>query len=186
MDMRRPFRVSAPFEPLGLCGSGVVSAVAEMLRAGVLRADGRMADPSGHGFTLVEAERSGTGRPIVFTQADVRAVQLAKGAVAAGVALLCETTGIDPSALSEILLSGAFGNYLDIADARRIGLLPNLPGVPVRPVGNAAGAGAQMCLLSREKRSGAWLLASEIEPVDLARHPDFQKVFTRNLAFPPG
>ncbi|HCJ09538.1 MAG TPA: hypothetical protein DHW14_00025 [Clostridiales bacterium] len=74
MDMRRPFRVSAPFEPLGLCGSGVVSAVAEMLRAGVLRADGRMADPSGHGFTLVEAERSGTGRPIVFTQADVRAV----------------------------------------------------------------------------------------------------------------
>lgn len=187
--------------PRGLCGSGVVSAVAELLRAGLLTPAGRLrtaARPEGgpdllagasgspeaasEGVVLVPAEESATGRPIVLTQADVRAVQLAKAAIAAGIEVLLTTTGVPKESVSEVLLAGAFGNYLDIADAKTIGLLPDLPGVPVRPVGNAAGAGAQLALLSAEARAEAERIAARVTHVELGGRPEFEAAFIRHLA----
>jgi uncharacterized 2Fe-2S/4Fe-4S cluster protein (DUF4445 family) len=171
--------------PEGICGSGVVATVAEMLRTGIIRASGKMAAGGLDHLVLATAEESATGRPIVFTQADVRAVQLAKGAIAAGIRTLFDEAGIEPGSLSEILLAGAFGNYIDIEDAKAIGLLPDIPGAPVRPVGNAAGAGAQMALLSQRHRAEAESLLSRIVPVHLSLRPEFQKLFTGCLSFPP-
>lgn len=193
--------------PQGLCGSGVVTAVAEMLRAGLVEVSGRLtvgsigtvgaaeAAPavgtasaagaaSERAVVLASAEASGTGSPIQMTQADVRAVQLAKGAIAAGIQTLFDATGIRPETVSEVILAGAFGNYLDIEDAKAIGLLPDLPGVPVRSVGNAAGAGAQMALLSAESRAEADAVAARVRPVHLSGRPEFQKVFVDCLRFP--
>ena len=209
--------------PLGLCGSGVVSAVAELVRTGIVAPSGRLtkpgeplpsADASAEAlaarltwvpagsdrpgepvggdrpavqaaFTLVEASDSGNGEPIRLTQADIRAVQLAKAAIAAGVKLLCAETGTGPGDIAEVFLAGAFGNYIDIGDAKRIGLLPDYPGVPVTPVGNAAGAGAEMALLSRAARAAARALARRVTVVDLSSRPDFQKVFAASIGFPP-
>lgn len=181
--------------PQGLCGSGVVTGVAEMLRAGLVEVSGRLtvgsvgavgaADAaSERAVVLASAEASGTGSPIRMTQADVRAVQLAKGAIAAGIQTLFDVTGIRPETVSEVILAGAFGNYLDIEDAKAIGLLPDLPGVPVRSVGNAAGAGAQMALLSAESRAEADAVAARVRPVHLSGRPEFQKVFVDCLRFP--
>ncbi len=196
--------------PRGLCGSGVVAAVAEMLRAGVLTPSGRLASPetllrADHpglaarlvrvpragtpsqaeaAFLLVPAGATATGEPILFRQEDVRAVQLAKGAIAAAIHLLLEASGIEPQDIAEILLAGAFGNYIDIGDAQRIGLLPDFPGVPIRPVGNAAGAGAQMCLLSRRSWAKAAAIPGRVTPVRLGGEAGFERVFTAKLNFP--
>lgn len=199
-----------PERPRGLCGSGVVAAVAEMLRAGVIEPSGRLASPetllrAGRpglaarlvrvpragapsqmeaAFLLVPAEATATGEPILFRQEDVRAVQLAKGAIAAAIHFLLEAGGIEPQDIAEILLAGAFGNYIDIGDAQRIGLLPDFPGVPIRPVGNAAGAGAQMCLLSRRNWAKAAAIPGRVIPVRLGGDAGFERVFTAKLNFP--
>lgn len=211
--------------PLGLCGSGVVSAVAELLRAGVIAPSGRLARPGEAladprlesrlvcvpaeggrdeaAFVVAGAdearERTAASRargrggdepgagagPIYLTQSDVRAVQLAKAAIAAGIKLLCAETATRLEDVAEILLAGAFGNYIDIADAKRIGLLPDIPGVPVTPVGNAAGAGAQMALLSRRSRAEANQVPDKVTLVELSLRPDFQRVFAASIGFAP-
>jgi uncharacterized 2Fe-2S/4Fe-4S cluster protein (DUF4445 family) len=205
-------------KPRGLCGSGVVATVAEMLQAGILMPGGRFAgleslrrtgraelaarftqvplvEPSqekgtgaGPGlevaFILVPAGATADGAPILLRQTDVRAVQLAKGAIATAIHFVLEVSGIKPRDLAEILLAGAFGSHIRSADARRIGLLPDFPGVPIRPVGNAAGAGASMCLLSRQSWAEAATIPGRVVQVSLTSRPDFGKVFTAGLNFP--
>jgi len=176
----------------GICGSGIVDAVAQMLRAGVIASDGRLnvepASPrvrSGeHGkeFVLEWRERTAGGQDIVITQQDVRSVQLAKGAFYAGARLLMKHLGVDR--IEKVLLAGAFGSYVDPASAMAIGLFPGCDLGKVSTVGNAAGHGGIMALLSRRKRAEAIRIARRIRYVELSADPDFQSNFVMGTCFP--
>jgi len=176
---------------VGICGSGLVDAVA------VLHAQGAVSDVgalvTGHGLVAGSGRKAtielasaapGSARPIRLTRRDVGEVQLAKGAVRAGIKLLTEAAGIDERDIEHVVLAGAFGTYLDVGSARAIGLIP--PVASVRQVGNAAGAGACM-LLGGGRRGGggrwaeALALAERITYLELTGHPQFQDRFTQAL-----
>jgi uncharacterized 2Fe-2S/4Fe-4S cluster protein (DUF4445 family) len=186
---------------LGICGSGLIDLVAGLLDAGVIdgtgliRVDDRDSMPPrvrdrvtvrGEERIVVVARPGECGAPreLVLTQEDVRQVQLAKGAIASGIAMLQRVAGIGPERIAELMLAGGFGNYVSIASAQRIGLIPVLPGGSVRYVGNAAALGAQLCLLSESERALAERVAERMEHVSLATHPDFEDVFVDAMNFP--
>lgn len=176
----------------GLCGSGIIDAVAELRRAGVVKETGRLregapgvevdAEGVGRSFTLVPAERSAHGRPILLTLNDVRQIQLAKAALATGIKLLMEVAGV--KRLERMVLTGAFGARFDWANGVAIGMLPAGAG-RVETLSNAAGQGAILALLDRRPRARAAQLAQRIQVVELAEHPDFSLTFAQEIGFPP-
>jgi len=182
-----------PRKAAGICGSGVVSAVAALLKAGVILKSGRFNPESRHpnlrgnrgggaAFVLVPAADTQAGVDITLTQKDVRAVQFAKGAVLAGITLLCREAR---SGLPQrLLVAGAFGTFLNKEDAMMIGMLPRLAEEAVETVGNAAGEGAILAVLDGDSAKRAEAIAHRTRVVDLASHPDFHKVFVNALAFP--
>ncbi len=127
---------------------------------------------------------AGACQEIVLTQDDVRQVQLAKGAIASGVAMLQHVAGVPAEGVAELMLAGGFGNYLSIESALRIGLIPPLARERIRYVGNAASLGAQLCLVSEAERARADSVARRIEHVSLAAHPDFEQIFVDCMNFP--
>src|SRR6266571_2304124 len=186
---------------LGICGSGLIDLLAGLLDAGVIdptgliQVDQRDALPGKLRDRVVMRgeERQvivlrpgdhGAGREIVLTQDDVRQVQLAKGAIASGVIMLLHVAGLAPDDLDELMLAGGFGNYISIASALRIGLIPPLSPAKVRYVGNAASLGAQLCLVSEAERAHPAEVARAIEHVSLAAHPDFEQIFVDAMNFP--
>jgi uncharacterized 2Fe-2S/4Fe-4S cluster protein (DUF4445 family) len=185
---------------LGLCGSGLVDALAVLLDAGIIAASGRMplrddlppplqarlrADERGiPEFLLLAGAHAGQNRDIVIGQGDIRQIQLAKSAILSGIKTLQLVLGVADDEIDELLLSGAFGNYLDLQSVRRVGLIPDLAAERVRYVANAAGLGAQMALLSETERRRADGIASAVRHVPLAGHPDFQDIFLAATAFP--
>jgi uncharacterized 2Fe-2S/4Fe-4S cluster protein (DUF4445 family) len=198
-DLR--FHVIGDAAPQGVCGSGLIDAVAAALDAGLLdwtgllQVEHRDRLPPALGARLVQrgeerlmvlVPRGGAadGGEIVLTQEDVRQIQLAKGAIASGIRMLQHVLGIGDEELSELLLAGGFGNYLSIPSAVRIGLIPDLGEGRIRYVGNAAALGAQLALVSEPERARAERLARSIEHVALATHPDFQDLFVEAMNFP--
>lgn len=188
-------------DALGICGSGLLDLVAGLLEVGVIdwtgliQVDRRDALPPqlrervvvrGEERLVIVARQGEAGAPreIVLTQDDVRQLQLAKGAIASGIAMLPHVAGIRVAEVAELLLAGGFGNYLSIPSAVRIGLIPDLGPGRVRYVGNAASLGAQLCLLSEPERARADTLARRIEHVSLAAHPDFEQLFVDCMNFP--
>jgi len=129
------------------------------------------------------SERSVNERSVFLTQKDVREVQLAKAAIRAGTEILQRKLGIEDSDIRHILLAGAFGNYIRPQSAMRLGLLPNVPLERIHFVGNAAGSGAQMILISQKCRDKARELAQKIEYVEIAHEPDFQNLFADSILF---
>jgi len=190
-------------DPLGLCGSGLVDAVAEMVRVGLLDTSGRfvpdedarMLRPGladrltrvGQERVFVLAWRSAdrdVGDSVYLSQRDVRELQFAKAAIATGWALLLEELGVMPSDVQQVLLAGSFGSYLSPASAIRIGLVPELPVLRIVSAGNVAGEGAKMTLLSVPERTGAQTLLQEVTYVELSDRADFNDQFVDRLAFP--
>jgi uncharacterized 2Fe-2S/4Fe-4S cluster protein (DUF4445 family) len=161
--------------PVGLCGSGILDALAQLHLAGVVDRRGQMhedhervrGEKGGREFLLATMEDAGD-TPITFTQKDVRELQLAKGAMRCGIDVLLETNGLSAIDVDQVLIAGAFGTYIDVASAMTIGLLPSMPQERVRQVGNAAGMGAKLALISRSKRAEAQALAARIGYLDLA------------------
>ena len=180
-------------KPSGICGSGIISAVAELLRNDMLKPDGRFNSDAGFPalqpgergipeLILVRPENSQTGRAITLTQKDIRAVQLAKGALRTGIDLLCLETG--RSRPQKLQIAGAFGSFIRESDARTLGLFPEPQSEDFEVIGNAAGAGAMLALFDDSYRSQAERLARETRVLDLASHPDFQQSFVSALSFP--
>jgi uncharacterized 2Fe-2S/4Fe-4S cluster protein (DUF4445 family) len=185
-----------------LCGSGLVDAVAALLDLGVvdwtglIDVDGRDHLPApirsrvemrGEERLVVIARvgEQGAERELTITQDDIRQVQLCKGAIASGVAMLQHVASVPTERVDELMLAGGFGNYLSVRSALRIGLIP--PGLPehrVRYVGNAAALGAQLALVSEAERARAAAIARRIEHVSLAAHPDFETIFVDSMNFP--
>ena len=174
--------------PQGICGSAIVDVVAELHRFGILEDSGQIRGNSrrivedeklGRAYIIVDEEESVTGNQILFTQKDVRQVQLAKAAIRAGCALLLEEAEIEVSEISRILLAGAFGNYIHPSNALAIGLLPKVDLSQIYPVGNAAGEGAKGLLLSKNNRDIVERFVDEITYVELASHKKFQETFLK-------
>lgn len=177
--------------PAGICGSGIISALAEMIRREIILAKGNF-NPAisshrlrpgkdGLEFVLARAEETASKKDIVITQKDVAEVQMAKAAIYAGTVLLREFLG--EKAIKRIYLAGAFGNYADPRDALTLGLFPEGEIKDLRKVGNAAGYGACLALLNTRKRKEAEGIARKMEYLELAAHPRFQEVFVSGLFF---
>jgi uncharacterized 2Fe-2S/4Fe-4S cluster protein (DUF4445 family) len=161
--------------PQGLCGSGLVDAVAAGLELSRIQPSGRFSDGAG-AWEL--------SPPVALTQGDIRELQLAKGAIAAGIRMLLARCGASAADLTKLYLAGAFGNYINRVSAQRIGLL-DLPADKVEPAGNTALRGAKLALFSLDGEDGSYTgLRSRIEHVALNTAPAFQDIFVEELAFP--
>lgn len=206
--------------PVGICGSGILQGIAQMVDAGVIDARGVLdrahprvrADRHNRAeFLLVPAQQTGHGRDIVITRRDVNEIQLAKGAIRAGIEVLLRKAGITAEAVDDWLIAGAFGTYLDLASALRVGMFPNparggfenrpttTPAIPGRAgfnpadsqpavpqfhqVGNAAGVGARQMLLSTRQRQRASGLIERVHYVELTIEPTFEPLFVDAMYF---
>ena len=176
----------ADARPVGLCGSGVVDLLAGLVKSGVVEKSGRFADhplvrrgESGAEYLVVE----GAGGEIVFTQQDVRALQLAKGAIHSGWELLLDRLAVDIEDLEHVYIAGAFGNYLNLDAAQFLGLFPPVAKRCVAFVGNAAGVGAQMALIDVRARRRMARLRDRTDFLDLATSARFHEVFAGRLGF---
>ncbi len=202
-DGKYTYSVIGGGKPIGICGSGLIDLMSELVRTGLVESAGRLlpADeiegPEGlllreriiefegqRAFLLADAESSGTGEALVFTQKDVREVQLAKGAMAAGIQMMCGRLGIVTGDIQSVMIAGAFGSYMSPASACGIGLIPPELEEKVVAIGNAAGQGARLCVLSIDEYKRASRLAKHIEYLELAADPQFQDVFVDELEFP--
>jgi uncharacterized 2Fe-2S/4Fe-4S cluster protein (DUF4445 family) len=189
--------------PEGLCGSGLVDAVSELVRAGLLDTSGRfvtderaleLAPGVADRLTAIGQERvfvlhrpepdSPPEESVYLSQRDVRELQFAKGAIATGWTLLLEELGLEEADVQQVLLAGSFGSYLSPAAAVRIGLVPKIPVLRIVSAGNVAGEGAKMSLLSVRERAGALALLEEVSYVELSDRTDFNDRFVDLLAFP--
>jgi len=174
--------------PVGLCGSGTLDALAQLYEHGVLDRSGKMGehprvrDRDGQReFVLIGEEERVGGPAITITQHDVRELQLAKGAIRTGIEALLQACRLTPEDIDEVIIAGAFGNYIDVASAVAIGMFPSLPANRFRQVGNAAGTGARLALVSREQRALAAEIAQHVAYIELAGVSNFQDLFARSL-----
>lgn len=185
--------------PVSICGSGLIDAVAVLLDLGVIDISGRFQDlqsiypplPGALAKRLVSQPEpafvfsaNGAANMVALTQRDIRQFQLAKAAIRAGIQLLCKQAQLAEHDLQQILLAGAFGNYIRRESALRVGLLPDVPLERVRFIGNAASAGAMMILTSRAARCLAAHLSQRIEYIEIAHQLEFHQVFSECLMFP--
>jgi uncharacterized 2Fe-2S/4Fe-4S cluster protein (DUF4445 family) len=170
---------------IGICGSGILDAMAQLYLAGLLNEGGRMAkkhprvrSENEHlEFVLVSEKERGVRRAIVITQQDVRELQLAKAAIRTGIQVLLETQGRREEEIQKVIIAGAFGTYIDIPNAMAIGMLPSLPLERFQQVGNAAGTGARLALISLSKRGEAQKIVSGVRYIELASVPSFNETF---------
>ncbi len=172
---------------VGLCGSGLLDLTAQLLKQGFIDENGSLesGQETPKTFFLVPPEASGNGRGVYLTQKDIREVQLAKAAIAAGIRILMKTLSVTEKDISCLYIAGAFGNYMDPASAGAIGLIPQSLVDRICPIGNAAGEGAKIALLNAEEWKLADTLTRNVEFVELAALPEFQDRFVDELEFPP-
>lgn len=187
-DGRMVCRVLGGGEGTGICGSGLVDAVAVMRRAGVLDETG-LIDEESHAFTAYLEEINGQpafrlpGTGVVLTQQDIRAVQLAKSAICAGMITLIEEAGLRPEDIDSLSIAGGFGARINVASAEAIGLIPPGFAAKSKAIGNAAGTGASMVLLSEAVRAGSEHLADLSRTVELSTHPRFMEAYIDGMYF---
>ncbi|HEB30826.1 MAG TPA: DUF4445 domain-containing protein [Spirochaetes bacterium] len=191
-------------KPIGMCGTALIDSIAELRKRNIITTTGKMLkrdeipdtvpdfirervidhEKYRTSFILVPGSKSQTGNDILITQKDVRETQLAKGAIFAGYQILKSILCVTDDDIQEVLLAGAFGNYIRKEQAKWTGLLPDIPSEKIQFIGNAAGTGAKMVLLSKELRAEAAEISRNTEYIELAVSLDFQKVFTDSMFFP--
>lgn len=190
--------------PRGICGSGLIDLVAELVRIGAISSSGKLL--SGErlpddvptairsrfvtvdgqpAFVVVRQRDSATGSDVLLTQQDVRQVQLAAGAIRAGATLLLRAAGLKPDDLADVFLAGGFGNYIRRENAQQIGLLPpEIPTERIRFCGNTSLAGVKSVLLNAARYREMQAVAETAECVDLSTFPEFSTVFAESMFFP--
>jgi uncharacterized 2Fe-2S/4Fe-4S cluster protein (DUF4445 family) len=186
---RIEYQVIGGVPPVGLCGSGILDTLAQLCQAGIVDARGRMGEhprvrdtTSLREFVLIgETERQDGHPAITFTQNDVRELQLAKGAMRTGIDVLLEANCLVADEIDRVIIAGAFGTYIDVASAIAIGMLPRLPLDRFHQVGNAAGMGAKLALISRNKRDEAQSIARRVRYIELSTFPQFAKRFAHAM-----
>jgi len=183
-------------EPIGICGSGLVDAVSEMLRVGIIDESGRIKtreelDGTLYADKIIEIDgkpalliaHMDNGDSIAICQKDIRELQLAKAAMAAGVQVLMKEANISIEQIENVYLAGGFGNYIDYDSACNIGLLPSALRSKMTGIGNGAGAGAKMCLLSKRYANESDIIKSKVHYIELSARKDFQDAFIEMMMF---
>ncbi len=178
--------------PVGICGSGILDAIGELLKAGIVDRKGNLLagapgverEDGMLQYVLADAASTGSGRAVVVTRKDINEIQLAKAAIRTGVEVLLMEAGIGYEDVEEFIVAGAFGTYLDLRSTIRTGMFPPLPLDRFKQVGNAAGAGARQMLVSASRRALAARLARGAEYVELTVHPAFTSRYLKALYFP--
>ena len=159
------------FPASGICGSGLIDLTACLIEEGIISPMGRMSED----FKISEN--------VYLAKKDIREIQLAKAAIAAGIDILISESGISESDIDEVLIAGGFGNFINLENACRIGLLPKSLLSKIRPIGNAAGEGARIALVSKEARANLDMIQSRSRYIELAAHPDFADLYADHLPF---
>ncbi|MDW8061907.1 MAG: ASKHA domain-containing protein, partial [Nitrososphaerota archaeon] len=181
-------------KPRGICGSGIIDAIAEMFRTGMIDSRGMIeaytGNPrvkytsSGREFVLAWSEETAIGEDIVISQRDIREIQKAKAAIETGWLLLLKHYGASVEDLSKILVAGAFGTYIDPESAKTIGLLPDIPSDRIVFLGNTAGSGARLILKNVDEMMKAVDIAKSVRYVEIAIDPDFHRIYFSSLGIP--
>jgi len=196
------YRVIKDGKVRGICGSGLIDLIAELVKLGLINKSGKLIDreecnpnlseeikkriingQKGNKFLLVKAKETENRKSIYLTQRDIREVQLAKAAIFAGIKILLKEVNIPQEDIQKILLAGAFGNFIDKKSAIRIGLIPYLPLEKIESVGNAAGRGAEITLLSEKTREICEKISKDIKYIELSSRADFQEEFVEAMFF---
>lgn len=190
--------------PVGICGSGIIDAVSVMLSKGIIDETGRIIDTEetyhvsselsariteykeGRAFIIAYEHETALGEKIMITQKDIREVQNAKAAIAAGIEVLAKKAGLKISDINNVYLAGGFGSYIDIDSAVSIGLLPQQLKGRIRSIGNAAGAGACAVLTDYTKLSEAIKLSKAIKYIELSSSSEFVNLYVENMMFNAG
>lgn len=170
-DKRLSYSVIGDCDPSGICGSGLLDLTACLLDLGIIDETGYMEED----FQITDK--------VSLTKQDVRELQLAKAAIAAGIRIMCQLWGLTLNDIDEVLIAGAFGNYMNPESACAIGLLPMELSGKVTPIGNAAGEGAKIAVLNEKEFHRACGLASQVGFLELANRPEFQDTFVDELGF---
>lgn len=198
------FNVIGTRQASGICGTALIDLIAALLECGLIDTTGRLLcgeelpdslpdglrrrvalDSDGQPtFQIVRPEQSARAGGVILCQRDIREVQLASGAIRAGVSIIMRQAGVSPAEVGQVLLAGAFGNYIRRENACRIGLLPDLPLERITFIGNASSTGAKMALLSHQARERADRIAASTRHVDLSADPEFQMEFGMAMMFP--
>jgi uncharacterized 2Fe-2S/4Fe-4S cluster protein (DUF4445 family) len=178
-------------KPAGICGSGIFDTLAQLVLNGLIDQGGRIKEgpprvrdnqKKGREFVIVSEEERDGSPAITITQEDVRELQLAKAAIRSGINILLQDRGISDGDINQVVVAGAFGSYLDVSSAIAIGMLPAIPLSRFSQVGNAAGAGAKVALVSEGKRREVQQLVRTIHYIELAEAPDFHMTFMHALS----
>ncbi len=196
------YRVIKDGKVRGICGSGLIDLIAELVKLGLIDKSGKLIDrgecdpnlseeiknriidgQKGNKFLIVRGKETESGNPIYLTQRDVREVQLAKAAIFAGIKILLKEVNISQDDIQKILLAGAFGNFIDKKSAIRIGLIPYLSLEKIESVGNTAGRGAEITLLSEKTREICEKISKDIKYIELSSRADFQEEFIKAMFF---
>ncbi|WP_198306495.1 ASKHA domain-containing protein [Dehalobacterium formicoaceticum] len=196
-------KVIGDMAPKGICGSGIIDAIAALYKANLMNFKGQLLDSSKlegsvdenlkqrmrrndniWEFVLAFKGEYGNERDIIISQKDIRELQLAKGAIAAGIKVLAEDLGISTAQIDRVFLAGAFGNYIDQKNAVLLGMFPGIDVQKIIPVGNAAGEGAKMALLSKKQRELADHLSDNVHHVELSSSDAFYTSFMKEMIFP--
>jgi len=199
-DGELQYRVIGNIKPKGICGSGLVDLVAVLLHCGIIDREGLIRPPSEkvakglssriinragvNNFLIASPDESYDNSPIYLTQKDVRELQLAKGAIAAGIKILMDELGIGIQDINSVYLAGALGNYVNPYSTIRIGLLPAVNLEIISSLGNAASTGASLVLLLKSYWQTATVLAQSIDHVELSSRSDFSQYFVEHMGFP--
>ena len=182
-------------KPIGICGSGLVDAVAEMLKSKILTRSGNFnkdlinqermkKNDKTYEFVIAKKDETSLGKEITITQNDIRQLQMAKAAFYSGTRLILKSLGNSNLKIKQIFLAGAFGNYINSENAKFIGMIPDIPFENIHQIGNAAGIGAQYCLLNVELRNKAEQLLKKTKYIEIAIKEEFQKEFAEAMYFP--
>ena len=193
------YRVIGDVKPVGICGSGIVDVVAALLKSGIIDWTGRFnkklalkskrirPGPNGLEYVIAWREETASGEyDIVFTQRDVREVQKAKAAIHAVASILCELHNVTEKDIKVLYVAGAFGNYIDPESARTIGMYPEVPLERIKFIGNSAGTGARMALISADEREYITkaIRDGRIRHFEIAAYPKFYNEYVSSMYFP--
>ncbi|NVM35938.1 MAG: DUF4445 domain-containing protein [Candidatus Lokiarchaeota archaeon] len=185
------FEVIGDVAPIGICGSGILDTISQLLQNRIIDQRGRLQDhdlvsqrKANREFILVPKKNTGIEKDIVVTQNDISEIQLAKAAIRVGINILLEKCGINEEEIENMVIAGAFGTYINVESAIKIGMFPSIPLYRFTQVGNAAGIGAKLALISNEHRSIAGNIANRVRYIELTTHPKFTREFSHALQFP--
>lgn len=185
------FKVIGNVPPTGICGSGILDTISQLRQQCIIDQRGRLQDhdlvskmKAGREFILAPKEKTGIEKDIVVTQHDINEIQLAKAAIRAGINILLQEYGINEDEIENVVIAGGFGTRINVESAIKIGMFPSIPLNRFTQVGNAAGIGAKLALVSKAHRSIAGNIASGVRYVELTTHTKFTREFSHALQFP--